>query len=359
MVYVSNYVIDSIQNFAKDPVAGIVNASKKTAEATREFVESPVGKVVTNVAKPLGVATGVAVVATQAILTTGMMTVTSLSDIYLLILRLLGVVVGTSKRRGKPWGTVYDSITKRPLDPAYVVVSKPTGEEVADAITDLDGRYGFLIPPGTYKLKASKTNYTFPSKTLDGKASDEIYNNIYHGEDLTTKEGDVLIENIPLDPIGFDWNEFAKNKQNLFRIYSDRERVWNKVFDAIYLIGLLSAIITAVFDPRTLNFVFIAIYSVFIIYNFAGRKGKKAIVVKNTQTSMPIPYAVIKVFFAEMNNQIKTVVSDHLGRFYFLVGPGKYYVTVDEKQIDGTYKTIHKTEPMELKNGVLSGDILI
>jgi hypothetical protein len=338
----------------------IVNAPAAIVDTARAFVENPVGKVMIGVSKPLGVAAGGAFVATQAILGTGMMTVTSFSDIYLFGWKLLGLLFGASKRRGRPWGTVYDSITKRPLDPAYVVAYKSTGEEAADAITDLDGRYGFLIPPGSYKLKASKTNYSFPTKILENSTSDEIYENIYHGEEITTKEGDVIVENIPLDPVGFDWNEFAKNKQNLFRIYSERERFWNRLFNAIYLIGLMSAVIATLFDPRIINFVFLGIYTVFIIYSlFWAKRTKKAVVVRNSSDLSPVPYAVVKVFFSEMNNQVKTSIADHLGRFYFLVGPGKYFVTVDEKQLDGSYKNVYRSEAMELKHGVLERDILI
>ncbi|HRY62300.1 MAG TPA: carboxypeptidase-like regulatory domain-containing protein [Candidatus Paceibacterota bacterium] len=352
-------VLDAVQNFVKDPVAGAVNISVKITEATRDFVESPTGKVITGVAKPLGVAAGATFVAVQTVVGTGMATVTSLSDIYLMLWKLVGILVGSSKRRGRPWGTVYDSVTKRPLDPAYVVASRITGEEVADAITDLDGRYGFFIPAGTYKLRADKTNYSFPSKKMEGKNSDEIYNNIYHGEELTAGEGEVLVENIPLDPIGFDWNEFAKNKQNLFRIYSKRERFWSRIFDGIYFAGLLSAFIATLFDPRIINFIFIAIYALFIIHGMRKKGRKKAVSVKSAASSLPIPFAIIKVFFADMNNLTKVAVADHLGRFYFLVGPGRYYITVDEKQADGTYKTIYKSATMDLKHGILDKDILV
>ena len=91
------------------------------------------------------------------------------------------------KKTKHPWGTVYDSVTKRPLDPAYVVISKyippvvgagltdtavavsplATAEEkVGESITDIDGRYGFLVPGGSYVLTAGKTHYVFPSTKL-------------------------------------------------------------------------------------------------------------------------------------------------------------------------------------------------
>lgn len=328
-------------------------------ERTKGVVVSPAGKIFTGVAQPIGIISGAGLIALQAIISTASMTVTSVSDIFLLAWRLLGILFGAKKRRGKPWGTVYDSVTKRPLDPAYVVVSKETGEEVADAITDLDGRYGFLVPSGIYKLRANKTNYSFPTKNLAGRDKDELYENIYHDESVETKEGDIIVKNIPLDPIGFDWNEFEKNKQNLFRIYSDRERFWFKLFNIFYILGVVSAIFATIFDPRPVNFIFLGFYALFIIYNLLSGESKKAVSVKRMGNLEPIPFAIIKVFFAELNNQVKSVVADHLGRFYFLVGPGKYYVTIDEKLPDGSYKRIHETPHMFLEVGTLREDILV
>ena len=84
-------------------------------------------------------------------------------------------------RRRKPWGTVYDAVTKRPIDPAYVTVMKGR-EKIAEAITDINGRYGFLLSAGTYQLRAQKTHYIFPSQLMNRAVSDEVYNNLYYGE---------------------------------------------------------------------------------------------------------------------------------------------------------------------------------
>ncbi|MEK7123571.1 MAG: carboxypeptidase-like regulatory domain-containing protein, partial [Patescibacteria group bacterium] len=100
------------------------------------------------------------------------------------VMHLLFEFGRTKKRRTKPWGVVYDAVTKQPLDPAYVQILDAAGQEVATRITDLEGRFGFFLPPGQYTMFANKTNYAFPSKSVRG-SYDALYENIYHGEPLT------------------------------------------------------------------------------------------------------------------------------------------------------------------------------
>ncbi len=324
-------------------------------EKTEEFVKSPGGQITVAVTRPVGVISGGVLVSSQVILSS--VTVTSFSDVYLLIIKALGFVSGLFKRKKRYWGTAFDSVTKRPLDPAYVVVKSGT-QEMADAITDLDGRFGFLLPPGVYKLEAQKTNYQFPSKILQNQQNDILYDNLYHGENIETKEGEVIIRNIPLDPITFDWNEFQKDKQQLFRLYSRREKFLSSVFNFVYLLGLLAVIAGVVFDPKISNYIFLAIYLVFIAYQLFWLPKKRAVSLK-FKNGEPIPFAIIKIFSPETDEQIKSVVTDKMGRFYFLVGLGKYYLTIDEKQADGSYKTIHKSGILDLKKGIIGKDIVI
>lgn len=115
--------------------------------------------------------------------------------------------------RGNPeyWGTVYDSVTKQPIDPALVkLVEATTGTVVGTCTTDLFGHYSFLIYPGKFKMLVQRTNYVFPSKTLTGDR-DGIYTNLYHGEFFEVSgDTDILNLNIPMDPVRPDWNQQAK-----------------------------------------------------------------------------------------------------------------------------------------------------
>ncbi len=112
------------------------------------------------------------------------------------------------------WGIVYDSVSKQPLDPVIVKLLYSDGREIETCVTDIAGRYGFLAAPGKFKIHARKTNYSFPSEYAKGD-KDGIFENIYHGEFFVLSENsEVVAPNIPMDPVGFDWNQQAKKKMD-------------------------------------------------------------------------------------------------------------------------------------------------
>ncbi len=126
-----------------------------------------------------------------------------------------------SLRRSKRfWGVVYDSVTKEPLDPVIVKLIYADGREAETVVSDIAGRYGFLARPGKFKIFARKTNYSFPSK-FASTYTDGIYENLYHGEFFTlSEESEVVGPNIPMDPVGFDWNQQAKQQIGKAHAYS-------------------------------------------------------------------------------------------------------------------------------------------
>ncbi len=350
---VAQAVVESSKVVARE----VARVSKIIAKNTEEIVQSPAGRVTAKLVQPLGAISGGVAVGSQVLLST--VTVTSFSDVYLIILKGFGLLAGFFRKKRKPWGTAYDSVTKRPLDPAYVVIKNQAGDEISDAITDLDGRFGFFVPAGKYTMDASKTNYAFPSKKLVGKERDEVYEGLYHGDPVENKEGEVVVRNIPLDPVNFDWNEFEKNKQNLFRLYSEKEKKLRKAFDYIYNFGFFGSLLAAVFDGNYFNYTFLVLYLGVIIYQKFFIYKRTAVTLKYAKNNEPIPYSIIKLFSPETGNQVKSVVSDQLGRFYLLVGVGKYYLTVDAKQPDASYKSIYKSEIMDLKKGIVPLDIIV
>ena len=294
----------------------------------------------------------------QALALTGQ--VNSLYDLYLFFVHfwslLLKVLV--LKRRYQPWGVVYDSVTKRPLDPAYVVVRRGN-EDAATAITDLDGRYGFFLPAATYSLVANKTHYRFPSLKLQDKNRDELYEHLYFGEPLTTTSGEMINRNIPLDPIAFDWNEFAKQEQGFFILHSRRERRRALIYNTLFALGAAIALYRLLFAPNWLSVTIAGFYSAVFLLKYVWRARRPVVAVRRSATGEPVPFAIIRAFVPDVNQQVKSVVADMFGRFFLLTPPGEYYLTVEEKLPDETYKKIYQSPSMKLAKGVLTKDLTV
>jgi len=306
------------------------------------------------VVTPIGVAVG----ASELVLVTT--NIRSFYDLYLFFLKMIGLITGIFRRRKhEPWGVVYDSVTKRPLDPAYVIAqdqsSKKSGGE---AITDLDGRYGFILKPGEYVIVANKTHYRFPSTQLQGKSKDEFYDNLYFGENFGVKEGDIARYNIPLDPIEFDWNEFAKQKDQVFKVYSKRDRIRLIIFNTLYFVGFTFSLFAAYLEPTKLNIIMCAVYGLILLFQVIWKSRHKISQVR-TKEGRPIPFALIKLFLSGTQTMVKKVVADEFGKFYFLVPPGSYTLTVEEKQPDATYRKVLETGVLELRKGVLKDDLIL
>lgn len=326
-------------------------------EAINQAIET-IGTPVNAIA-PIATPIGVAVGASQAVLLAT--NVGSVYDVYLLLLKLIGLLTGLfRKKRHEPWGVVYDSVTKRPLDPAYVVAQiNKTQQSKGEAITDLDGRYGFLLNPGEYVIVANKTHYKFPSDKLKGRARDEFYENLYFGDPFQVREGGAVTYNIPLDPMEFDWNEFAKNKDNVFQVYSKKKNIRLWIFNGIFYVGMVFSVLSLFVSPTFVNMFVVAVYVGIAGFQIFWRATHKVTRVINKTTGNAIPFALIKVWLPGLNKVVRKTVADETGKFYFLVQPGTYYITVEEKLPDGTYHEVLRTVEQELKSGVVKGDFMV
>lgn len=315
---------------------------------------TPSIEAITPIAVPVGVAVGVS----QAVILAA--NVSSFYDLYLLFLKFIGLLTGLfRKKKPEPWGVVYDSVTKQPIDPAYVVVEHMEAGDKKSAITDLDGRYGFLLPPGEYSLVANKTHYKFPSEKLVGKDHDELYENLYFGSTFSLPENQVVRYNIPLDPMEFDWNEFAKNKGKIFSLYSRRQKIRIVVFNILFYAGIALAAYGTILHPTKFNGTVLAVYGVIIVFQALWKRGHKVTNLIDKKTGQPIPFAIVSVIVPELGVLLRKVVTDEHGRFYLLVAPGTYNITVQEKQLDGTYALVYTMNNVILKKGVLTEDIMV
>lgn len=238
------------------------------------------------------------------------------------------------KSRKKPWGVVYDSVTKQPIDPAYVVLMDMAGNEVATAITDMNGRYGFAVDPGTYRIVANKTNYQFPSTKLVGKESDGLYDDLYFGGDVVVaKDGEIITKNIPLDQLAFDWNEYAKQTGGThgmkLAFYRTADIVLYHLSRVLFMVGFAYAIYAFLFSPVLYNTLILIFYIMMaFVQMFAPGFHKKGSVLSK-DTKRPLPFSVVRIISAVTNKEVAHKVADRVGNYYGLVQNGLYTFVVD------------------------------
>jgi len=266
------------------------------------------------------------------------------------------------KKKRRPWGTVYDSVTKRPLDPVYVsLIDLSTNKEIDYAITDLDGRYGFLVVPGSYKITVEKTDYTSPSVKMKGKSFDEVYDDLYFGETIVIeKEGEILTKNIPMDSLSFNWNEFAKAKLLDVNSFTKTKYItWAKISKPIFIIGAIFSFIALILAPGPYNFIVAILYVFAYILNFIIFKTKKSGIVKEKNTGVPLSFAVLEIFREEGDSPFVKKITDIYGSYYALLPNGKYFIKIKRKEIDETYTEIFKTQLIDVSNGIINQDFEI
>ncbi len=192
--------------------------------------------------------------------------ITSFKDFALLLTsgwQSLLTFLGVRKRR-RHWGTVYDSKSKQPIDPASVqLIDAESGLVVEEAITDMAGRYGFLTREGKFKIKVDKTNYSFPSKIISGK-NDEVFDNVYYGEEFRMSEiSNLIVPNIPMDPVNFDWNQM--DKKRIIKFHPRMEYAISILTHVLYWFGFIMALYVYVTDNSMLNLAIIAIYMAVLV----------------------------------------------------------------------------------------------
>ncbi|MDP2656567.1 MAG: hypothetical protein Q8P11_03335 [bacterium] len=120
-------------------------------------------------------------------------------NITIFILNVLVVLLQflVVPRIRKSWGIVFDDSTNKPLSLATIsLFDAKSNKLVRSRLSDVHGRFNFLVPAGDYKIIASRSNYDFPSKP-NKKAS--TYRHLYFGEKLHIKKNNGVIRvNIPM-----------------------------------------------------------------------------------------------------------------------------------------------------------------
>ena len=266
------------------------------------------------------------------------------------IVRLFGLAP-----KHQTWAVVYDSVTKRPIDPAYVTIKDTLGREVATTVTDLDGRFGAILPRGIYTIDVQKGNYVFPSQKVSGQTVDGKYTGLYFGGTIDVVDAErSLAVAIPMDPIGEDWNQSAKQHRGI----SLRPEVRAEYRHASQIYFLCALIFSgmrylSIKDLQNTRFVCISFGLVLIAFLqalFQSETFYQSVVI-DQKTKLPVQFARVKIFTAEGDHQLAHKTTTFQGEFVALVPPGRYYATIEQRNADGTYTKIFTSSVFFVRDG--------
>ncbi|WKZ29512.1 MAG: hypothetical protein QY323_02175 [Patescibacteria group bacterium] len=231
------------------------------------------------------------------------------------------------RRRRKAYGTVYNVGTKLPVDLAIVRLLDATGQKaIATRVTDHLGRYMFLTVPGTYRLEVQKQGFEFPPvRTISGVA-DGPYADLHVGGEVVAAEG-VVAKNIPLEPK-------EENRPNAKVIASAARYKLQWAFTAF---GPGFAVASYVVTPRweQVAALTVQIGLTLIFSRIAKKRKPKSWGVVRDALGAPVQRAVVRVVEDAYNKVLEAQVTDRAGRYAFLVGQNRYFVTAEHAAHQG------------------------
>ena len=268
---------------------------------------------------------------------------------YLRFLFLQPILLFGRRKREK-WGTVYNTLTKLPIDLAVVrLVDVKIGKIVQSRVTDSKGRYAFFAEPGLYRLEVIKEGYIFPTKILQDYKEDTGFVDLYHGEPVHVDDKYVaLAVNIPLDPIG------APEKTPRRLIWEKR---WRSLQSFIAMFSIVVGIVAFALQPGWwTGSLFVLQIVLYFLFKRLGTppKPKSWGIVYDRGNQKPIERTVARLFSKQFNKLVASEITDKNGRYSFMVGPNRYYVTFEK---NGYRKEISPDIAVKQANEVIRLDV--
>lgn len=265
-----------------------------------------------------------------------------LAEIPLLISRFFAqflIFIG-ARKKSTHWGTVTDSVSGQGLDPVVVTLYNEQGTEIKKVITDIQGRFGFLVPPGNYRVTVEKTHYTFPT------------HNGYKGELFLVSDESVINMNIPMQPNAPDWNE--QEKQNTLSWWVIHRNKIYFIFSLLFYISLVFSFITFWKQSNLINGLFFIVNSIFLIIRLITQSQRSFGLVYFSNKKPVSGASVILTYPKTPDVIVKKIITDQQGRYYLLTNKTTYQVTILNEHNSEIF-----SDTILSKKGILKKDFII
>lgn len=226
-----------------------------------------------------------------------------------LLINLIGAIV--RKRTANAWGSIYDKRTAKPLALSTIrIYSAGTTNVIAQAVSDMDGKYRIVVAQGSYRIEVMHPGYR-----------------PYSREFTVREAGGVLAMNIPmLDVSTVNKTQASIWKYRIRKYLGDLATVMRP---ALLFFGFAFSTVALIISPNLLNLVIVIIYFIiFAIYIIAYINSQRFGVVLDSETGYRIPAAVVKIYDAKKLEVVDNQVTNALGQFDFYGDPGEYLLLV-------------------------------
>jgi hypothetical protein len=162
----------------------------------------------------------------------------------------------------------------------------------------------------------------------------------------------LVVKNIPLDPIGFDWNQFAKSDRRLLRFYRQINALQSKIANGFFTFGFIASVVLLFLSYQPLNIAIAVLYTIVgAVYSLSHRAPPSGLV-EEKRRGWPVPFAILRVFSFDGRTEVAHSVCDKYGRYYCLVPPGDYRVQVERRDARGAYEKV-LTQPITAPHGII------
>ncbi len=206
------------------------------------------------------------------------------------------------RKKVKSWGIVYDPERKRPIPFATLRVYDTSNQLIKEKVTDIEGRYGFILDKGEYKLHINHPEYKKEIVSIEIEKPEE-----------------VAAYDIPLN----------SNKQ--FSEKSVKEKIIDNlrlINTVIIITGFTFSIIATIISPILINYLIITLYLIqfLILLLLKSRRGWGYVF--DSLTRGRVDGAFVRLFDLKENKQVDVQMTDAKGRYGFKAEPGSYGITV-------------------------------
>ena len=220
------------------------------------------------------------------------------------------------KKKAAPWGIVYDIKTRKIIPFAIIRIYNITEPKkvVRQAVSDLEGRYGFTLDKGQYKVTVEQDGY-HPLEFSVAATNEDFY--------FTKDIGLATLE-----------DQKSKMLQQISTLKETLRKNLFKITTLFFIVGFIFAVYAVIFSLTIYNVVVLALFIIQAVLLVIIPRKISFGYIFDENSKERIAGAFVRLFDIKQGRQVDIIMTDEKGRYGFLLDPGDYFLKVDKQGYD-------------------------